>query len=380
MRSKKVLFVSNTARSIYKFRLRLADVLRDKSFDIILCACPDEYAEKIKENGFRFIPVNIQRQGLNPFSDLKLIYDLYKIYKKERPDLLLHFSIKLNIYGAIAAKLAKIKCINTVTGLGYVFMKESWLSKCVKILYRVSFKFPVRVFFQNKDDLELFIKNKSVDRDKTVLVKGSGVDINRFYPDLCKQSKKNNSDFIFLFIARMLWDKGLGELVSAFKETHKVYPFTKLWLLGRIDKDNPSTVPEETIRKWENGKAIRYLGSTDDVRPFICQSEAVVLPSYYREGVPRSLLEAMAMGRPVITTNSVGCKEVVEEGKNGFLVTARNAQDLADTMIKFVKLPQEEREKMGSCGRQKAIKEFNEDIVIDAYIKEITDGFKQSRN
>jgi len=370
MSGKKIIFVSNTCRSLYKFRLRLTDVLRDRGFDIILCASCDEYVRKVEERGFRFIPVKVQRRGMNPFVDFRLIYDLYKVYKRERPDIILHFSIKLNIYGTIAAKLAKVKCINTVTGLGYVFVKESWLSKFVRILYRVSFKFPVRIFFQNKDDLEFFVKNKIADRDKIVLVKGSGVDITHFYPNFCKQSKRNNSDFVFLFIGRMLWDKGLGELVSAFKEVSKEHPNTKLWLLGRIDKDNPSTVSEDNIRKWENEKTVKYFGSTDDVRPFICQSEAVVLPSY-REGTPRSLLEAMAMGRPIITTNSIGCREVVEDEKNGFLVPVKNSQALVDAMIKFVKLPQEEREKMGGYGRQKAVKEFNEDMVISVYLKAI---------
>lgn len=364
----KILFVSNTSRSLYKFRLRLISTLKDKGFEIVLCASCDEYTKQLRQNKFRFIPLEIDRKGTNLFKDLRLVYNMYKIYKKERPGLVFHFSIKPNIYGTLAAKLARVSCTNTVTGLGHVFTKENFLSKIVKVLYKLSFKFPKKIFLQNKDDLEFFIKNKIAYKNNRILVRGSGVDTSYFHPDFCKEVEKND-DFTFLFIGRMLWSKGIGELVSAAKIVKQKYPNTKVWLLGRIDKDNPSGISVDVIREWEEEAFVRYLGFYDDVRSFICQSDIVVLPSYYREGIPRSLLEAMASGKPIITTNSVGCKEVVEEGKNGFLIPVRDAKTLASAMIKFIELTPQERERMGNYGREKAMREFDENIVINMYLR-----------
>ncbi|GAI53555.1 unnamed protein product, partial [marine sediment metagenome] len=197
--TKKVLFVSNTSWSVYNFRKNLMKTLKEKDFNISFCTNYDKYTEKLEKEGFKYIKVKMDRKGRNPFKDLKLIFDFYRIYRKEKPDLIIHYTIKPNIYGSLAAKMVGTNCINTVTGLGYVFIKNNILTKLVKTLYKFSFKSPTKIFFQNKDDLNLFLKNKIVKKEKSILVPGSGVKIKYFHPSFCERIKKDSSFFIFLF-------------------------------------------------------------------------------------------------------------------------------------------------------------------------------------
>ncbi|MFC1807513.1 glycosyltransferase family 4 protein [Candidatus Omnitrophota bacterium] len=379
MSRKKILLVSNTSRSIYIFYLGLINGLRKDNFNVLLYAHCDEYAPKLTERGFKLMNIALDRKEVHPLKDLKLVFDLTSIYKREKPNLVLHCSIKPNIYGTFAAKMANVKCLNTVSGLGYAFMRKGFLSKFVSVLYRLSQKFASRVFFLNKDDLGFFLKNRIIKKAKTVLLNGPGVNTDYFCLDFCKKPKRHSESFIFLFVGRLLWHKGLGELVSASKTVKMKYPTTEFHLLGRIDKDNPSCVSEDTIIEWEDEKLIKYLGTSYDVRPYICQSDAVILPSY-REGVPCSLLEAMAMGKPIITTDSVGCRDVVEAGKNGFIVPAKNPKALADSMIRLIELMPGERERMGRYGRKKAVEEFNETNTISSYIATIKNVLGQEGN
>jgi glycosyltransferase involved in cell wall biosynthesis len=368
----KILLISNTSRSLYNFRSGLMDALKENGFRVALCASFDEYTPKLQKKGFRIIPVKLDRKGKNPLKDMMLIASFYRILNREKPDLALHFSIKPNIYGAIAARLAGVKCINTVTGLGYVFIEESLLLKFVKILYKISFRFPENIFFQNNHDLNFFMNKNIINKNKAILVSGSGVNVKYFHPDFCKGFKRKNKNFVFLFVGRLLWDKGINQFVKASEIVRKKYPQTEFCLLGRIDKGNPNAVPEKVIRDWEKEKLIKYLGTTYDVRSFICQSDAVVLPSFYREGLPRSLLEGMAMAKPIITTDFPGCREVVEDGKNGFLVCPKDHDALARAMVQLIELSFKEREKLGSFGREKAVKEFDENNIINSYLEAIT--------
>ncbi|KPK74849.1 MAG: hypothetical protein AMJ89_05340 [candidate division Zixibacteria bacterium SM23_73] len=368
----KILLISNTSRSLYNFRSGLMDALKENGFRVALCASFDECTPKLQKKGFRIIPVKLDRKGKNPLKDMMLIASFYRILRREKPDLTLHFSIKPNIYGAMAARLARVKCINTVTGLGYVFVEESLLLKFVKILYKISFRFPENIFFQNNHDLNFFMNKNIINKNKAILVSGSGVNVKYFHPDFCKGFKRKNKNFVFLFIGRLLWDKGIDQFVKASKMVRQRYPQTEFCLLGRIDKENPSAVSEKVIRDWEKEKLIKYLGTTHDVRSFICQSDAVVLPSFYKEGLPRSLLEGMAMAKPIIATDIPGCREVVEDGKNGFLVPPKDHNALARAMIQLIELSLKEREKLGSFGREKAVKEFDENNIINSYLEAIT--------
>jgi len=292
------------------------------------------------------------------------------MYRKERPDIVLHYTVKPNIYGSIAARCAGVPCINNITGLGYVFIKKNPIYFLVKFLYKISCGLAKRTFFQNKDDLNLFLEKRLINKNKAVLVNGSGVDTNFFSPDFCRTIKKEEGSFVFLFTGRFLWDKGLGEFVCAARFAKQKYPKTQFWLAGIIDPGNPTGIGLETIKEWESEGLVRNWGEVQDVRSFICRADCVVLPSY-REGIPKSLLEAAAMEKPIITTSAVGCREVVENGMNGFSVPVKDPEALADSFCNMIELGAEERLKMGKTGREKVKKEFEASIIIEAYLKEI---------
>jgi len=208
-------------------------------------------------------------------------------------------------------------------------------------------------------------------------VPGSGVNLKHFHPDFCKKIKKASKNFVFLFVGRLLKEKGIEELVEAVKIVKSKYPEIELWLLGKIDKDNPSAISEKKLESWRKLGLVKYLGFVDDVRPFLCQADCFVFPSYYREGIPKSLLEASAMEKPIIGTQSVGCQEVIKEGKNGFLVPPRDSEKLALAMIKMIEISEEKRKEMGKLARQKVLEEFDEEKVVKKYLEEIFKELKE---
>ncbi|MDD5174200.1 MAG: glycosyltransferase family 4 protein [Candidatus Omnitrophica bacterium] len=366
----KIIFVSNTSLTVRNFRVGLMQALKSKGHDVVFCSQDNGYAAEVAKKGFGFIPLTVDRKGMNLFTDLKQVFALYRIYRRERPAIVLHYTIKPNIYGSIAAMFAGVPCINSITGLGYVFIKKSPVYFLVQFLYKISCRLAKRTFFQNKDDLNLFLEKGLIDKDKAVLVNGSGVDVNYFSPDFCRAIKRDEDPFVFLFTGRFLWDKGVGEFVSAARITRQRCPKTRFWLAGIIDSGNPAGIDPEILKGWEREGAIECLGEVKDVREFICRADCVVLPSY-REGIPRSLLEASAMEKPIITTDAVGCREVVEDGINGFSVPVKDAQALAGSFGKMIKLSPEERIKMGKAGRAKVKREFEENLIVDIYLKEI---------
>ena len=362
----KIAFVCNVAYPLYIFRLGIMKRLRE-GHEIYCIASPDGRVDDLQREGLKFVEVNIDRKSINPLKDILLLCRLYRIYKKEKFAVVFHYSIKPNIYGSIAAAMAGICSVGVITGLGYSFSQKSWLSQIVKILYKIALIFPTRVFFLNKDDRNLFIKNKLVHSNKAIILPSEGINAT-FYAPL-KLTKVASDSFIFLFAGRFLWDKGIGDLVEAFKLVKESYPRVELWLLGMIDRGNPRGISENTIRTWEQNSIIKYLGETDDVRLFIAQSDVVVYPSYYQEGIPRFLLEAMSMEKPIITTDSVGCREVIEDRKNGIKIEPRNVDSLAKAMKDMIELSEQERIEMGRYGRQKAIHEFAEEKVVDIYLR-----------
>lgn len=350
--------------------------LRAKGHNVVFCAQDNGYAQEVSAKGFAYFPLNLDRKGMNFITDLRLALSFYKLYINEKPDIILHYTIKPNVYGAIAAKLSGIPCINTITGLGYVFIKRNPVYYLVKFLYKISSAFAKRTFFQNKDDMNLFLKLGLVSDKKAILVKGSGVNTSFFNPDFCLNINKDKGAFIFLFTGRILWDKGVGELVEAARLTKQKYLNVQFWLVGLTDSGNPAGIRETRIRDWEREGAITYKGEVKDVRPFICQSDCLVLPSY-REGIPRSLLEALAMEKPIITTDAAGCREVVEDGVNGFSVPVKDSHALFNAFSKMIELPTEARLKMGKAGCEKVRKEFDENIVNEEYIRQIQQVIRQ---
>ena len=362
---KRVAIVLNTSWNLYNFRLNLAKAIQKAGFEVIFIAPFDSYSQKLKDEGFEYYDIKINNKGTNPIEDIKTTIAFYKLYKKLSLDIILHYTIKPNIYGTIASNLLNIPTINNISGLGTLFIKESLSTKIAKMLYRYSQSKANRVFFQNRDDLELFIKNRLVDKNRCDLLSGSGVDLTKFTPI----EKKSSKVFKFLLIARMIRDKGVIEYVESAKILKN--PNIEFLLLGATDIQNVTAISKEQIKIWEEEKIIKYINHSDNVKEIIAKVDCVVLPSY-REGTPRTLLEASAMAKPIITTNTVGCKEVVDDGVNGYLCEVKNSKDLAKKMQMMLNLSQEERAKMGQKGREKMEKEFDERFVIEKYLDVIS--------
>jgi glycosyltransferase involved in cell wall biosynthesis len=362
----RIAFVCNTAYPLYLYRLGVMKRLT-ANHDVCCVAAADERVPDLRRAGLEFIEVSINRRGLNPFKEACTLLTLYRLYRKEAFTLVFHFSIKPCIYGSIAAWLAGAKSVCVITGLGYTFSVKNWLSSTVRILYRFALRFPRKVLFLNADDRATFVSGKIVSADKACVIPSEGIDTEFYAP--VDAPKAAGAPFVFLFAGRFLWDKGLRELTEAFARLKQKHDRVELWLLGMVDKGNPRGIPEDTLRLWHQQGVIRYLGETSDVRPFIAQCDAAIYPSYYQEGVPRFLLEAMSMEKPIITTNSVGCKELVEDGRNGYRVEPRDVDLLAMAMGQMIELSTEQRMAMGKHGRKKAQRDFSEDKVIDTYMR-----------
>jgi glycosyltransferase involved in cell wall biosynthesis len=308
------------------------------------------------------IPVCIDRSGLNPWSDLKLFMKYRGLLKRLRPHAYLGYTIKPNIYGSLAAASLGIPSIPNVSGLGTAFIGGGPLQQVVTGLYRIGFRRAPVVFFQNAEDRQLFVDRRIVRTDQARVLPGSGVDLERFVPAPPPKGPPS-----FLLVARLLRDKGVIEFVEAARLLHSILPGARFQLLGPIDPGNRTAISRAQLDGWVEEGMIDYLGTTDDVRPFIAAASAVVLPSY-REGLPRSLLEAAAMARPMIAADVPGCRDVVEDGVNGYLCAVRDAASLAGTMRCLAELPIAQRLAMGEAARRKVQERFSEELVVDAYL------------
>jgi glycosyltransferase involved in cell wall biosynthesis len=307
----------------------------------------------------------MDNKGVHPGRDLLLLLRFVWLFRKERPNVYLGYTVKPNIYGSLAAHALGIQVINNIAGLGSVFIKNSWLTRLVRWLYRIALSRSRCVFFQNNDDLDLFVKARLVAPDKIARLPGSGIDLRAFQP--MPAVSLNNRAFRFLLVSRMLWDKGVLEYVNAARIVGQIYPDVEFNLLGFLDVQNPTAISSEQMAAWVKEGVVCYLGETDDVKPYLAEADCVVLPSY-REGKPRSLLEAAAMSKPIITTDAIGCRDVVDDGVNGFLCLPKNTDDLAKKMENMILLEPQRRSEMGKMGRQKVEREFDEKIVIECYL------------
>ena len=362
----KVAIVINTSWNIYNFRLGLIKALIESGCEVTAVAPEDEYSRLLEENGCKYFPVSIDNQGVNPFKDLKLIYDLWKIYRILKPDIILQYTIKPNIYGSLAAGILKIPVINNVSGLGTVFLKDNLLSSISKLLYRIAFRFPQKIFFQNKDDEKLFVENRLVSRGRTEVIPGSGINLQKF----AKSPMPTSGDFTFLLISRIIRDKGIGEFIEAIKILKSESITANFQILGAREPDHKRGIPLATVDQWIAEGLVDYLGTTDDVRPFIARAHCVLLPSY-REGTPKTLLEAASMGRPLITTDVPGCREVVKNGYNGLLCEVKNATNLAGKMRQMMDFDHHVLSDMADNSRKLAEDVFDEQIIINKYYQTI---------
>jgi glycosyltransferase involved in cell wall biosynthesis len=359
----KVAIVLNTSWNIYNFRMNLVRSLQAEGHEIHTIAPNDDYTHYLTEAGCIHHSVKMDSRGANPVKDLALIFELYSIYKSVRPDVILHYTIKPNVYGSLAASFLKIPVVNNVCGLGTVFLKDDLLSSVAMFLYKISFKFPKKVFFQNPDDLKLFLDKKLVPANTVDLLPGSGIDLTRFKP----MNFQRNQKFTFLLISRLITDKGILEYIDAVKKLKAEGLEARFQVLGAIDPKHKRGISREVIQEWINSGTIEYLGTTKDVRHFIELADCVVLPSY-REGTPRTLLEAASSSKPIVATNVPGCNQVVEDKFNGLLCNMKDSDDLADKMRSMANFDDETLKAMGVNGRRKIEAEYDESIVIDKYL------------
>ena len=367
----KIAFIGNSSLTMHNFRINLLRSMVKQGYDVVVIAPKDSDTTGYKSNKIRYIPIDIDCKGLNPVRDLFLVSQLRALYKKEKFDFIFHYTIKPVIYGSIAARMAGIKHISVITGLGYTFLKTGYLNKLVISLYRNSLKKAEEVWFLNEDDREVFLTNGIVEKNRTKVINGEGVNARIFRP-----VKNDTSKFKFLFVGRMLWDKGIGEFVGASKILKKKYPSVEFEVLGSLSSANPSAISREIMDEWETEGSITYLGETQRVIPYFSNASCIVLPSY-REGISRVLLEASAMEKPIVATNVTGCKDIVEDGVSGFLCKVHNIESLADAMEKMILLPKEKLEEMGKEGRRIVLEKFDEKIIMQEYHNKLLEIFPQ---
>ena len=366
MANRQLIVISaNSFWNIRNFRTGLVEALIAEGWKVVIAA-PDSDRRWAAERGAELAEIRVDRSGMNPFRDLALIAKYHRLFQTNRPAFFLGFTPKPNIYGSISARISRVAALPNVSGLGTAFINPGPLSALLGTLYRAAFARCPIVFFQNTDDRDLFVGRKIVRSDQAWLLPGSGVDLDHFKP----LSHPGPGPIRFLFVGRLLRDKGICEFVEAARLLRTDHPDWKFQLLGPIDEGNRSGIGRNDLDRWIGRGEIEYLRHTDDVRPYIEASTAVVLPSY-REGLPRSLLEGAAMARPLIATDVPGNRQIVEHGSNGLLCEARNPNSLAEAMRCMGLMDTEGRNAMGRAGRDIVERSFGQQQLIRAYLDAI---------
>lgn len=358
-----VLFCSNSFWSIHNFRGGPIRALLANGHPVHVVAPDDDYVPLLREMGCQVHLMPMESKGRNPFQDIALTMRLYRLYRRIRPAVCFHYTIKPNIYGHVAAHWAGIPSVSITTGMGTVFLNKSPITHIVRLLYRYAFRHTLENWLLNEGDFDAMVKGGLVDVSKARLLPGEGVNLNHF--DLAPWPEDDGT-VRFLLIARLLRDKGVLEFVEAARSVRASMPHVRFQLLGPADVENPTAISREQVSQWEAEGLVEYLGVTQEVRPFIAQAHCIVLPSY-REGLSRTLLEAAAMGRPIITTDVQGCREVVDEGVNGWTVPAQNAPALVARILQVAGMPKRALTAVGQAGRAKVAQNFDERLVIAEY-------------
>lgn len=366
------VLAANSAWNILNFRRPLVEGLQKAGWRVIALAPDDGHAAAIRALGAEFAPIHVASSSMSPLGDARLFASYFAVLRRMKPQAFLGFTVKPNIYGSLAARLLGIKTINTISGLGTAFMGAGPLNRLVSGLYRLALRRSHRVFFQNLHDLSLFVGKGLVGAGQAALVPGSGIDLQRFRP--ADGDRPAGKAFRFLFVGRLLRDKGLVEYAGAARLLRPAWPDVEFAILGFAGSDNRSAVPIAHVGRWQGEGIVKYLGDTDDVRPFLADADCVVLPSY-REGLPRSLLEAAAMGKPMVATNVPGCRDLVVDSDNGLLCEPRSPASLAAALEAMLRLEPEQRSAMGDRARQRVERDFDQRIVVDAYLEALPWGF-----
>ncbi|MEF1171085.1 glycosyltransferase family 4 protein [Vibrio sinaloensis] len=366
--SKIIVITSNTSWYLYNFRKNTILALLKEGYRVVAVSPKDDYSQKLADLGAEYQHIEIDQGGTNPLKDVGTFCGFIGLYRKLRPDAVLNFTPKNNIYSTLAASLFGAKSVNNIAGLGMVFIKENITAKLARFLYKISQPKAHTIFFQNNEDKELFAKHKLAPLEITDRVPGSGADLTRF----SLSPSKDDGVVRFLLIARMLYDKGIAHYIEAARELRDKYgDKVEFRLLGFLDVNNPSAVTKDEMQSWVDEGIVNYLGTSDCVEQEIANVDCMVLPSFYREGVPKSLLEACAMGKPIVTTDNVGCRETVDDGINGYLCEPRSTESLIEMLDLMINHSHEERLAMGIRSRIKVENEFDEKIVINRYLKAV---------
>lgn len=366
-RKKKITLVANSAWSVYNFRI---DLIRHliPHFEVLVIAPKDAYAEDLVKAGCSYLHIQFNNRSENPLRDYSLYKSLKRIYQSEKPDFIFHYVIKPNIYGSMAASACGIPSVAVITGLGYTFDRQNWLNRIVSFLYRISLKKASEVWFLNQEDAELFIRRKLVTGEKIKILPGEGVNTEYFFPQTHKPVARTRA-FQFLMGTRLLKSKGISVYVEAARILKKKNLDIRFELIGFFEKNHPDSITEHELRYWQKKGIIQYSGFARDVRPFLRQADCFIFPSFYHEGIPRCLLEAASMEVPIITSNTTGCREVVEDGKNGFLCAVNDVAGLVKRMEEMMALSSVQRSEMGKKGRALVMEKFDVSRILLEYDK-----------
>jgi glycosyltransferase involved in cell wall biosynthesis len=365
---KKVMVISRCAWTLFNFRISLLQAIAAVPAQAIaLGAGGDGYDGRLREQGVDFRAVPVAKRGMNPLADLHLLAALVGMMRRERPDVVHCFTIKPAIYGTVAAWICRVPVrVVTITGLGHIFTSAPGLTRRLVIgLYTLALRCADLVYFQNREDRDFFVHSGIVAAAKTQVCAGSGVDTRRFAPAGPPPSRPGPR---FLMIARLIREKGIAEYLDAAATVKRQYPDVQFAVLGAADPRNPTALSARELETLRRSDVVTWLGETDDVRPHIAQADVLVLPSY-REGLPRTLIEGGAMGRPAIATDVVGCRDVVVHGETGLLVPPMNAEALAAAMLDLIKDPRR-RVAMGAAARRQVLARFDERSVIDMTLED----------
>jgi len=373
----KIILFANTDWYLYNYRLPLAEALRDEGHELLLLSPSGKYAQRIQDDGFAWQVFDLSRRGINPLIEYQTVLRLTQVYRREKPDLVHHFTIKCVLYGSVAARKAGVKrVINAVTGLGYVFSTRSlftWLVKpVIEFLYQRVLK-GSHVIFQNQNDLNYFIDNKLASKNQCVLIPGSGVDVDKFRP----ATPHAGLAPLVVLPARMLWDKGVKEFVDVAELVKQSGMKARFVLVGDVDDGNPSSISREQLQEWQNKGAVEWWGWQEDMISVYQQASIICLPSY-SEGLAKSLIEGAACGCPLVASDIPGCREVVENGLNGLLVPPRDAQALAEALLSVLSDKKLMR-RMGAESRKIAVRKYSVQRIVAETISVYNDEVKPLR-
>jgi glycosyltransferase involved in cell wall biosynthesis len=379
---KRLALFANTDWYLFNHRLSLAKAARELGVAVYLVSPPGPYVQKLTDEGFIWCELPIERRGTNLWRELITVQRVAWLYRRISPDLAHHFTVKPVFYGSLAARWTNVPAVvNSITGMGYLFTSQSPRMTVLRALLKPFYTFAMnhpsqRTIFQHEGDRQRYIKLGIAHPKTSVIIPSSGVDLERFAP---REEPKGRPTV--LMAARMLWDKGVGDLVDASRQLEKQGDSARIWLVGKPDPGNPSAITESLLKKWHEEGVVEWLGHRDDMPAVYAQSHIVVLPSY-AEGVPKGLIEAAAMGKPIVATDLPGCREAVEHGRNGFLVPPGDARALQDALAKLLHSAQM-RENMGRESRRIAEERFSDKLInkhtLAVYQSLQKDFFEQDR-